>query len=416
MSQGEAVSVPTPEMDEKMAERLDGDDPQTLWETRARAVLEGSGYDIELGQHVARDAQRVIAGELSGEEFGRRYHNAYLREFGRDDRPDSPDAADRGSEGGTPLPEPPRVMTRREVLGALGGAAAGVLFLGELYRSGALDGPAGPKPGAAAGVAAMKTTPVQFGMVIDLERCDGCLFCVDACRTENGLSDGVLWSYVFAFQEPDDDRTRFLVRVCQQCTQAPCIKVCPTTARHRRPSDGLVLTDYDVCIGCRYCEVACPFGVNYFQWGDPATYGGTFQGQRRDARGVAVAGDPPRGVMGKCNFCPLRQDNPETRGVTACAEACPMDAIHVGDMNDPDSAPNRYLAQRRAESGGNLPTFRLLEDLGTEPNVIYIGSPPSSRAELVEGPVAYEAWEFTENRRVVLDGPKPWFRRIGAQP
>jgi hypothetical protein len=92
-----------------------------------------------------------------------------------------------------------------------------------------------------------------------------------------------------------------------------------------------------------------------------------------------------------------------------------MNAIHVGDMNDPDSAPNRYLAQRREETGGRLSTFRLLEDLGTEPNVIYIGTPPSSRAELVEGPVAYEAWELIEDRRAVLQGPQPWFRRIGGQ-
>jgi Fe-S-cluster-containing dehydrogenase component len=391
-------------------------DPPGMWEARARAVLEGSGHDVELGGQVARDAQRVITGELSGEEFGRRYHDAYLREFGRDDRPDSPDAGGREVEKGARLPVEPRILSRREVLGAMGGAAVGVLFLGEFYRSGVFRALNGTGPTLAGGpVATSGTKPVQFGMVIDLERCDGCLFCVDACRAENGLADGVLWPYVFAFQEPDDERTRFLVRVCQQCTQAPCIAVCPTGARHRRLSDGLVLTDYDVCIGCRYCEVACPYGVNYFQWGDPEAYGGSFTGERRDARGVAVAGDPPRGVMGKCTYCPLRQDDPERRGTTACAEACPMNAIHVGDMNDPDSAPNRYLAQRREETGGRLSTFRLLEDLGTEPNVIYIGTPPSSRAELVEGPVAYEAWELIEDRRAVLQGPQPWFRRIGGQ-
>ncbi|HEX6220986.1 MAG TPA: 4Fe-4S dicluster domain-containing protein, partial [Acidimicrobiia bacterium] len=300
-------------------------------------------------------------------------------------------------------------------LGAIGGATAGVLFLGELYRSGALAESATTGATWAGGNGAIAATTVQYGMVIDLERCDGCLFCVDACRTENGLADGVLWSYVFAYKEPQSENTQFLVRVCQQCTQAPCIMVCPTTARHRRPSDGLVLTDYDVCIGCRYCEVACPYGVNYFQWGDPATYGGTFQGERRDSRGIPVAGDPPRGVMGKCNYCPLRQEDPEQQGTTACAQACPMDAIHVGDMNDPDSEPNRYLARRREESGGHLPTFRLLEDLGTEPNVIYIGTPPSTRAELVEGPVSYQDWGLVEDRRTVLEGPKPWFQRIGGQ-
>lgn len=378
-----------------------------IWEERARAVLEGTGFDVQLGSDVSRDARRVIAGELSGEEFGRLYHDAYLEEFGRDDRPDSP--------APSPPDDQPRTMTRREALAALGGAVAGVLFLGELYRSGALGERIGAGAIPAGSGRATGTTPVQFGMVIDLERCDGCLYCVEACRTENGLSNGVLWPYVFTYREPDEEQTRFLVRVCQQCTEAPCIKVCPTAARHRRLSDGLVLTDYDVCIGCRYCEVACPYGVNYFQWGDPETYGGTFKGRRRDSRGVAVAGDPPKGVMGKCTYCPIRQEDPQLRGTTACSVACPMNAIHVGDMNDPDSAPNRYLTQRREESGGKLPTFRLLEDLGTEPNVIYIGSPPSPRAELVEGPVGYEDWDLVEERKMVLEGPEPWFQRIGGR-
>jgi molybdopterin-containing oxidoreductase family iron-sulfur binding subunit len=388
-------------------------DPQSVWEARARALLAETGFDVDLGAQVARDAQRVVAGELSAEEFGRRYHDAYVEQFGRDDRPDAPNASGRGDDERSP--ETAGILSRRELLGALMGAAAGVLFLNELYRSADASVPAIASGTSTGPGAAGETIPVQYGMVIDLERCDGCLFCIDACRTENGLADGVLWPYVFSYQEPDDDRTQFLVRTCQQCTNAPCIKVCPTTARHRRPSDGLVLTDYDVCIGCRYCEVACPYGVNYFQWGDPAAYGGSFQGERRDARGISVAGAPPRGVMGKCNFCPQHQDDPAGRGTTACAQACPMDAIHVGDMNDPASAPNRYLAARREESGGRLPTFRLLEDLGTEPNIVYVGTPPSSRAELVEGPVSYEAWDLIEDRSTVLEGPEPWFRRIGGQ-
>ncbi len=92
-----------------------------------------------------------------------------------------------------------------------------------------------------------------------------------------------------------------------------------------------------------------------------------------------------------------------------------MNAIHVGDMNDPESEPNRYLAQRRQESAGTLPLFRLLEDMGTQPNVIYIGSPPSPRAELVENPVPYGEWGLTVNRRRVLEGPEPWFRRIRGE-
>ncbi len=442
-------------------------DPHGGWEAWAHRVLDGADTDADLGVEAARDAMAVAAGELDEDEFRDRYENDYRRQFGTDRRPRLVDGLTRphtepaitgrapdavagagasfaggleaggleqdgdGAGDGTDAvsgSDEPQVVPRRAVLGVLGGAAAGALFFGELFRRGAFASSPGigdplplagdPGTGAVTGggtAAPGEATDVQFGMVIDLERCDGCLRCVDACVEENGLSEGVLWPYVFAYQEPGDADPRYLPRLCQNCTRAPCVMVCPTGARHRRLADGLVLTDYDVCIGCRYCQVACPYGVNVFQFADPATTGGSFTGERRDARGVAVKGEPPRGVMGKCTFCPLRQDDPERRGTAACVDACSMEALHIGDLNDPDSAPNRYLAKRREEAGGNLPTFRLLEDLGTEPNIIYIGQPPSAKAELVEGDWAYEDWGLTEDRRTVLEGPEPWFRRLAQE-
>jgi Fe-S-cluster-containing dehydrogenase component len=381
------------------------------WEARARKVLEGSAHDPDLGIAAARDAQQVVAGALDETEFRARYEPAYRAEFGVDDRPRLSEGLTRpmrpAGAGDAPA-EAPVVVSRRAVIGALG-AAAGLLFIGEAFRRSAFAAAPGADTAADAGAG---RSSAQYGMVIDLELCDGCLECVVACKDENGLSDGVLWPYVFAYQEPEDVVARFLVRVCQHCSRAPCVMVCPTAARHRRLADGLVLTDYDVCIGCRYCQVACPYGVNYFQWGDPETYGGGFDGERRDARGVAVKGDPPKGVMGKCTFCPLRQEDPERRGTAACVDACSMNALHIGDLNDPDSPPRRHLAKRREETGGNLPTFRLLEDMGTEPNVIYIGQPPSSRAQLVEGPWSYADWGLVEDRRALLEGPRPWFHRV----
>lgn len=252
-----------------MRHRRDGPDAgEQVWEARARRVLEGSGHDGELGVRAARDAQRVTAGSLAEDEFRRRHHDAYLHEFGVDDRPRVAEGLSRpdrdNPDGAGEAPEAPVVLSRRAMLGALGAAAAGMLFLGEWLRRGAFGAEAtgGSAAAGAAGGAAVggDATPVQFGMVIDLERCDGCLVCVQACREENGLSDGVLWPYVFAYQEPGEEDPRFLVRLCQQCSRAPCVMVCPTAARHRRLSDGLVLTDYDVCIGCRYCQVACPYG------------------------------------------------------------------------------------------------------------------------------------------------------------
>ncbi len=415
-----------------MSDLRDGQDHlHERWEPWARAILDETDHDTDLGVDIARDAQRVAAGQLDEDEFRWRYEAAYLDAFGVDERPQLADGLTRpdrdadstAGDGEVAAADVPTVVSRRRVLAALGGAAAGALFFGELFRQGAFASTPGigdplpmagaVRPGAGPGtVAPGEKLNVQYGMVIDLERCDGCLDCVQACVSENGLSEGVLWPYVFAYQEPEDVDPRYLPRLCQNCTRAPCVMVCPTGARHRRLADGLVLTDYEVCIGCRYCQVACPYGVNVFQWGDPETYGGGFEGERRDARGVAVKGDPPKGVMGKCTFCPLRQEDPDQRGTAACVDACSMDALHIGDLNDPDSPPNRHLARRREEAGGNLPTFRLLEDLGTEPNIIYIGQPPSSNAELVEGSWTYEDWGLTEDRRAVLEGPEPWFRRM----
>jgi molybdopterin-containing oxidoreductase family iron-sulfur binding subunit len=248
-------------------------------------------------------------------------------------------------------------------------------------------------------------------MVIDLERCTGCLACVDGCHQENGTSDGVHWMYALPFVDENRDDVNFLVRPCQHCSNAPCVKVCPVAARHVRESDGLVLTDYDICIGCRYCEVACPYGVNYFQWAEPSSSGGGFDGERHDAHGRAVIGSPPRGVMGKCTFCPQRQDDAGRQGTASCALACPHDVIHIGDLNDPQSAPMRHLERRRQENP-NLSTFRLLDGLGTEPNVIYIGQEPSERAQPVQGPTSYGDWGFVEDRKTVLEGPEPWFLRM----
>lgn len=312
-------------------------------------------------------------------------------------------------------------LSRRNFLGAAAGTAAAAVFFAEAFRQGAFaatleDGATvakGVRKGAGPGtVAPGVKTDVQMGMVVDLERCDGCMECVSACSESNGLSQGSLWALIMPYKEPENEDPDYLFRICQHCTRAPCVMVCPTGARHRRLADGLVLTDYDVCIGCRYCEVACPYGVNVFQWADPRMNGGDASGGKRDARGIAVTGEPPRGVMGKCTFCPTRQDDPETRGSTSCANACNMNALHFGDLNDPLSVPNVYLAQRRKEAGGNLPTFRLLDELGTQPNIIYIGQPPSKNAELVDGPFTVEDWGLTDDRKATLEGPKPWFDRI----
>jgi Fe-S-cluster-containing dehydrogenase component len=396
------------------------------WEARARATLEANGWDADLAIRAARDALAVLAGELTEDEFHDRYHEAYLREFGVDLRPRE-DAADAtpdsettaGTTGaGAPAADADAAsvpaVSRRTAM-AMAGTGVAALLVGDLLSTRAQQATGQQGHGAAADTghgAAGGTHRPRMGMVIDLERCDGCLMCVAACKKAYGLPDGVHWLYVLAYKEPErPNAINLLVRPCQHCSNAPCVKVCPTSARHRR-EDGLVLTDYDICFGCRYCQVACPYGVNYFGWSDPNSAGGGFDGERRDGRGRNVIGAPPTGVMGKCIYCPGRQDSIHAQPSTHCSVSCPMGVIHYGDLNDPTSEPMQYLEKRMTESGGRLSTFRLLEELGTEPNVIYIGHRPSRKAVASRGPTRYEDWGLVDARRVVLEGPEPWFNRM----
>ena len=331
------------------------------WEDELEEMLDDTEYDTDLGMEMAQDAMRVTKGELSEAEFHERYHEDVMAEFDVDDRPteaayEQAKEDQQGSMG--------RMLdafdgdgeeTRRETMKKMGAGAAAV----GLGAWGTVDDDDRETDLAAAqdDDHGHDDDGVQWGMAIDLERCDGCLSCVEACATENNLDQGVNWMYVLEYDEPDGDSGRSrnrLVRPCQHCTDAPCEKVCPTTARHTRDSDGLVLTDYDVCIGCRYCQVACPYGVNYFQWDEPDVSTDQIADQHADKDGDHMTDDrdrwvdsrAPRGVMSKCTMCPSRQDGhmgEDRVGTTACEEACPPDAIQFGDMNDPDSDPNRYL-------------------------------------------------------------------------
>ena len=396
-----------------------GPEPDAEWEAWARDVLAESGHDPDLGVRMARDAQKVVAGKLDADEFYDGYREEVEQTFGGDHRPrldaglSRPEDAPAPAVDRTQLP----LLSRRQALSSIGGSAVGMLFLGEVLRSGDALGADLSQPGTIG-----NGDDVQFGMVIDLERCTGCKACSYACDDHHQLDDGTLWMHVFSYKEPedpDDASPRYMPRLCQHCSDAPCVMVCPTSARHRRPQDGLVLTDYDVCIGCRYCQVACPYGVNFFQWREPEVWGQSahYEDHPYDVRGRAVDHQPPRGVMGKCTFDPQHQDDPERNCSAACVDACKEEALHIGDLNDPDSPPMRYLRQRQeeaAEQGRELPTFRLLEDLGTNPNVIYIGSHPTAEAELVEPETPYAMLGLSENRSEVLDDetPEAWFRRM----
>lgn len=224
----------------------------------------------------------------------------------------------------------------------------------------------------------------NYGMVIDLDRCIGCRACMEACKVENSTPEANFWMYVFRFEEDEYPNTSiwFMPRPCMHCDNAPCVKVCPVGARFKR-DDGIVATDWDRCIGCRYCEVACPYGVNYFNWqrssksyyhedwvypedttdrpmppwNNPRLNERYGPEERRTAGGGRA-----KGVIEKCNFCTQRVEN---NLVPACVNTCPTYALHFGDLDDENSIVSQILAKQDS--------FRLLEDTGAEPRVHYVG-------------------------------------------
>jgi molybdopterin-containing oxidoreductase family iron-sulfur binding subunit len=232
-------------------------------------------------------------------------------------------------------------------------------------------------PSVAAGATTPTARKFRYGMVIDTRRCVGCKACVVACKAENKTPPGVSYTVVVeeAFRDRVDEKPLFMTKPCFHCEKPPCVNVCPVSATFKRERDGIVVIDYDRCIGCRYCITACPYGARSFDFGDnyPAMAAGTpiafvpspEYGQfRKRAEGAS-----PVGNVRKCTFCLHLQDaegryDRAAGRWPACAKTCTGKAIHFGDFNDPDSEVSRLLAERQG--------VRLKEELGTEPNVYYL--------------------------------------------
>lgn len=221
----------------------------------------------------------------------------------------------------------------------------------------------------------------RWGMVIDLDRCNGCQACEVACRVENNVPVGgpeaarqnrtISWMQVITETRGEwpDLRTRFLPRPCMHCDRPPCTAVCPVGATSI-DGEGIVGQVYPRCIGCRYCANACPYTVKSFNWRKPSYPPSAAAMLNPDVS------TRPVGVIEKCTFChhrlqrareraradrrPLREDE----YVPACAESCPTGAISFGDLSNPN--------HRVAELVKNPRAFRLLEELGTKPKVFYL--------------------------------------------
>jgi len=180
-------------------------------------------------------------------------------------------------------------------------------------------------------------------------------------------------------EEPDAkskvDKPLFLSKPCFHCENPPCIAVCPVDATYKRASDGIVVTNYDICEGIKKCIKACPYGARTFDTGKdyPAVAEKTAYtqvpspeyNQFKPSEGDRSTKEKVR----KCTFCLHLQDadgryDKAAGRWPACAKTCTGHAIHFGDFNDPASDVSKLLKTRKA--------MRWKEELGTEPNVYYL--------------------------------------------
>ncbi len=198
----------------------------------------------------------------------------------------------------------------------------------------------------------------QLALVIDLNKCVGCHACATNCKSWNTSGqfgplpdkapygeepDGVWFNRVQTYEAgtfPNVEVVHF-PKSCLHCVDAPCVKVCPTGASHKRLEDGIVLVNYDDCIGCKYCSWACPYGCREF--------------------------DDIEGVMKKCTLCVDRiynEDLPIAEREPACVLCCPSEARVFGDVNDPESRVSRAIRDNMG--------FKLMPSAGTNPANHYL--------------------------------------------
>ncbi len=232
--------------------------------------------------------------------------------------------------------------TRRDLLAAAG-AVVVTLASGVTLQLAAQETPQAGK------------RPRRWGILIDTAACTpDCTACVDACATENGLTSfgrpltDPHWIRKVTVTDTSTGFSRSFPVMCQHCERPPCVDVCPTRASFKR-FDGIVLVDRHICIGCRYCLMACPYDARNF-------VAENIVGQKPyTPRGI--------GTAEACTMCVHRID---VGGTPACVEACSKDgqkAMMFGDINDPDSA----ISKRAATYGA----MRIRADLNTDPAVRY---------------------------------------------
>lgn len=214
---------------------------------------------------------------------------------------------------------------------------------------------------------------VEFVYALNLSRCIGCRRCVHACVNENNQSRAPEIQYIRVIEMPRGtmdlekgdhhydrptvpDANHFYMPVqCHQCANPPCVKVCPVEATWQ-DADGITVIDYDWCIGCRYCEAACPYWARRFNFAKPE-----IPAERVNPTMGYLSNRPrPKGVVEKCHFCLHRTREGK---LPACLEACPTGARKFGNVLDPKSEVSQILKTKRV--------FVLKEEVGTLPRFFY---------------------------------------------
>ncbi|MHC4062914.1 MAG: 4Fe-4S dicluster domain-containing protein [Planctomycetota bacterium] len=222
---------------------------------------------------------------------------------------------------------------------------------------------------------------VEFVYALNISRCIGCRRCVHACVAENNQSRSPEIQYIRVlkmekgsinletsdhyYDPPDvpEHDSYYMPVQCHQCKKPPCVKVCPVEATWQEP-DGITVIDYDWCIGCRYCEAACPYWARRFNYADPKLA----REQLNPNMGYLSNRPRPKGVMEKCTFCLHRA----RQGLMpACLEVCPTGSRKFGNVLDPESEVAYILKEKR--------TFVLKEEVGTLPRFFYYFDERGSR-------------------------------------